>query len=715
MHNILTNIDSELDIIFGEFKDQVAVEQFVQAARQADLHGTLYIGYPVLSIDDEKIEFDALLVSRDRGVIVFDLYSLGSDTDHGLTDEIVKRQEKLHAALYNRLNSFSDLRSGRRLIIDIFTTIIHPISNEFSKHDEIQIVGLRRLSDLEFIPIVDRLNDKKISHLNAAVQRISNLRPKKKRSNVEKSDSKGYVIREIEKKIANLDLWQKRGSIEYVNGPQRIRGLAGSGKTVVLALKAAYLHVKRPEWDIVITFNTRSLIRQFETLITRFVYAQVSEEPDWKKLRIVHAWGGADRTGVYKEYCSGTNHIYRDFGTAARLYGYNNAFRGACDEAAIRTPEIDLDLYDMILIDEAQDLPSSFFKIVHRMVKNPKRIVWAYDDLQNLNDIQLPSPKDLFGQSSNGKPRVELKNEIDKPLQDIVLPRCYRNPPWTLLSAHGLGFGVHREPMVQMFTEPNIWERLGYSARSGTLDFENNVEVVRATDSTPGFFYDLLRTPNDTLISRTFVNAQEQYAWVADEIKTLIDIDELEHSDILLILPNVRTSKSEGAMLLRALLSADLRAHIPGQTSSKDSIFRDKSIAITHVHRAKGNEAPVVFVLNSDFCEHNSSIKYRRNILFTAITRSRAWTYILGVGPNMDKISSELNEIREANFSLNFLYPSSEAATELAVSTDTLCENSDFGEFEDLWSAAKKAKRNWMQLPPDLQQELESLSSGGGN
>ena len=35
---------------------------------------------------------------------------------------------------------------------------------------------------------------------------------------------------------------QGRAVIETVEGVQRIRGLAGSGKTIVLALKAAYLH-----------------------------------------------------------------------------------------------------------------------------------------------------------------------------------------------------------------------------------------------------------------------------------------------------------------------------------------------------------------------------------------------------------------------------------------------------------------------------------------
>ena len=35
-----------------------------------------------------------------------------------------------------------------------------------------------------------------------------------------------------------MDKWQRTATYEIPNKPQRIRGLAGSGKTIVLALKA---------------------------------------------------------------------------------------------------------------------------------------------------------------------------------------------------------------------------------------------------------------------------------------------------------------------------------------------------------------------------------------------------------------------------------------------------------------------------------------------
>mgnify|MGYP000671285191 CR=1 FL=1 len=49
-------------------------------------------------------------------------------------------------------------------------------------------------------------------------------------------------LKAIEDQISCLDKYQSKAVIETVEGVQRIRGLAGSGKTIVLALKVAYLY-----------------------------------------------------------------------------------------------------------------------------------------------------------------------------------------------------------------------------------------------------------------------------------------------------------------------------------------------------------------------------------------------------------------------------------------------------------------------------------------
>lgn len=92
------------------------------------------------------------------------------------------------------------------------------------------------------------------------------------------------------------------------------------------------------------------------------------------------------------------------------------------------------------MIDEAQDMPSDFFKLCYSLLKEPKRLVFAYDELQNLGNNSMPSLEEMFGLNMDGTPKVVLENKVNEARQDIVLPICYRNTPWALTLAHGTSF-----------------------------------------------------------------------------------------------------------------------------------------------------------------------------------------------------------------------------------------------------------------------------------
>ena len=119
-----------------------------------------------------------------------------------------------------------------------------------------------------------------------------------------------------EKEIANLDEWQKKAALEVPDGPQRIRGLAGTGKTIVLALKAAYLHTQYPDWNILITFYTRSLRQQYVELIEKFVNDFSGEKPDWDHLNVLHSWGSQAEDGVYYRLAKEVNAPIHTFSSA---------------------------------------------------------------------------------------------------------------------------------------------------------------------------------------------------------------------------------------------------------------------------------------------------------------------------------------------------------------------------------------------------------------
>ena len=115
------------------------------------------------------------------------------------------------------------------------------------------------------------------------------------------------------------------------HAPRCIRGLAGSGKTIVLALKASYLHALHPDWTIAITFHTRYLYQQFKNLVTNFYFYHVREEPNWGKLKILHSWGTRSEPGVYAEIALAYGQTPQNFGEAKMKHGQPFAFSGICD------------------------------------------------------------------------------------------------------------------------------------------------------------------------------------------------------------------------------------------------------------------------------------------------------------------------------------------------------------------------------------------------
>jgi hypothetical protein len=69
----------------------------------------------------------------------------------------------------------------------------------------------------------------------------------------------GDAIRQLDNTILLLDTEQQKAALNIPPGPQCIRGLAGTGKTVLLAMKAASIHSHFRDKRILFTFNKKIL------------------------------------------------------------------------------------------------------------------------------------------------------------------------------------------------------------------------------------------------------------------------------------------------------------------------------------------------------------------------------------------------------------------------------------------------------------------------
>src|SRR5690606_17817387 len=144
-------------------------------------------------------------------------------------------------------------------------------------------------------------------------------------------NSKGAILSAIENEIYNFDLEQKRAALFILDGPQRIRGLAGSGKTVILSMKAALIHLQNPDANVLYTYYTKSLHDVVKNLITRFYRQFADRDPNWSKINIMHAWGGKYMEGVYYNACKNNSITPIDL-SQARINNKEQPFKYVCEE-----------------------------------------------------------------------------------------------------------------------------------------------------------------------------------------------------------------------------------------------------------------------------------------------------------------------------------------------------------------------------------------------
>ena len=662
-----------IEVVEGTSQKPAASGELVNVLRnRADLQGQLFIGYPIVPTFEGPHAIDALLVSEDKGIVVFDLVE-GHDAG-----DYVFRQDDSANKIEARLKLHPRLLYRRKIKIPVHTMSFAPrITNADSMADD--SLATRQT-------VVDMLKDLTWEDSDPAVcktalstiESISAIRQSRTRRKVMSSESRGARLKALEASIATLDNPQSKAVIETVEGIQRIRGLAGSGKTIVLALKAAYLHAQHPEWHIAVTFNTRSLKGQFRRLINSFTLEQTNQEPDWENLRIINAWGapgGKERDGIYHQFCRVNGVEYFDFRAAQSRFGRDNSFSHACDAALSEARKCE-PVYDAILIDEAQDFSPSFLRLCHRLLREPRRLVYAYDELQNLSGGSLPPPEEIFTDDEGFTGGFSGTANRVGPREDIILQKCYRNSRPVLVTAHALGFGIYRDSpvgqssgLIQMFDNAELWTEVGYNLRQGRLRDGNEVVLERTSETSPRFLED--HSPLDDLIQfRAFGSLDEQTEWIVQAIRENLENDELRCDDIVVINPDPVTTRKRVGPVRRRLFELGIDSHLAGVDTDADTFFRSEqdSVTFTGIYRAKGNEAGMVYIINAQDCHSSAwNLASIRNRLFTAMTRSKAWIRVLGVGEGMQELIREYERLRDRQFELQFAYPDAQQRQHLRM------------------------------------------------
>lgn len=606
----------------------------------------IYYNYPLYrDLEGDLIRTHVLIISKNHGVIVIGISSATAVT---AGKELIEADKNLGDAfnqIYSRLIKNKNLKKGKKdILFPVETFLYAPLMVDLGDIDlESDVINTKQQID-EFIAgfYVDTIPHIVVDNILSSIDGAGGIVRVKPRVDAISPGSKGDIANKVEAEILTFDRKQKHGYILPLDGIERVRGLAGSGKTVVLAMKAALTHLEFPDANILFTFYTKSLYQHIQRLITRF-YRQFSEfDPDFDKIKIIHAWGGYSIPGVYFETCiaHGATPISYD---AAKRYNSVQPFDYVCNQF-LENQKIIYPLYDFVFIDEGQDFPASFIKLCARISKENK-LVLAYDELQTIFQPTAPSYENLFGDIH---PRMT---------EDVVLYKCYRNPREIILCAHALGFGIYGPKVVQMLENKEHWEDVGYNVIEGDFIEGSTTVIERPEINSLGIVSETC--PKDNIVSaRAFSTIEEELDYVVTKIKENIK-EGLRPDDILVEVVDDRNAKGYLRGIEERLLKYKIPSHnIHVDTFGLKDFQKEGCVTLSTVHKAKGNEAFMVYVVGVDALFGSYSGVRARNILFTAMTRAKGWVSISGMGEFAERCASEVATALDNFPYLRFKYPS---------------------------------------------------------
>lgn len=637
---------------FPAIQAAITTLQHQSAALKID-DGVLYYGWPKFQ-DYEAVghPVDLALLSRRTGLIL--IRYLANPTEAAVAEADESISQAAATATAQMIKSAVLRGRNRQLIFDVLPVIYAPGCDGIDL--EQSALATSESSLLQLIRGTDdqRLSDGSIDEARSILEGAKALsRPIRRR--IEDPDRKraALVLAKLEEEIAKFDSQQRHVALTSLPCPQRIRGLAGSGKTVILALKAALAHIENPEAKILVTYYTRSLKHHLTRSITRFYRHFAEGEPDWKQIDIQHGWGQRNLPGVYREACLRAGVTPIPFGEAQ---SQKNPFDYVC-KSLVQTGKVKPH-YDLVLIDEGQDFPEGFYQMCFFLTKgarDSKQIIWAYDELQDIFDVRVRTPEELFGLDDDRQPRISLGRSVPATAEtnDFVLPKCYRNQRDVLVLAHATGFGLYGEKPVQMLQNEEHWRDVGYEVLRGSFKPGSQTIIRRPDINSPA----KLRPPETLPLveARICASADEEVDYCADQFRQFIEAG-LEPHDLMAIAIDDRAAKSYLAHLASRLANMGIECNnIIADRFSEPPFVIEGKVTLSTVYRAKGNEAAVVAVIGCDAVPLH--IRTGRNRLFTAFTRTKGWLRVTGLGAPFAALHAEILRALELTPELQFVMP----------------------------------------------------------
>lgn len=397
--------------------------------------------------------------------------------------------------------------------------------------------------------------------------------------------------------IKTMDLHQENMAKQLGDKHRLIRGVAGSGKTLVLASRAKILAKTYPDWKILVLSYGIPLSRHLKQMIARMM-----EEPD-DLLDLING-SSADKHAKVEVY-----NFHEWLRNSLQLK--DSEIPALLDK--VDRKEAILPTYDAILIDEGQDFEPDWLKLLSCCL-NP--------DTQSLLLVE-DRAQSIF------KRRTSLAQDIglDFRGRSKILSINYRNTAQIVQFAW------------EFYQEYSL---LKNKVREGTIE---GVEIIPPQSTK--------RKGPDPII-KEFRNIQEEMNFVSKSIKFLHREKKMSYHEIA-ILYRVKNSHHTSYIdeIKQSLAKHDLPyTWITENPETKRNFVREENtIKISTIDSAKGLDFRAVFIVNVESMPFPLEEEEEREVslFYIGMTRALEWLFLTYSGESkftqyLDKVVQQRNQ-----------------------------------------------------------------------
>jgi len=412
-----------------------------------------------------------------------------------------------------------------------------------------------------------------------------------------------------QQELARLDTW---------GYPYLVRGVAGSGKSVVLAYQVAWTILRHQQQHQQLTLFPEDrhqmpkivvvcLVRALVPFLKRSIetaYRQISGQKALPEgvLTVTHLNGLVfDLTQTHDNFHylpmpkKGSE---KDAGARAR--GYVEQLE------TLTRDELDAMRFDAIYLDEGQDIHPDMLQLLLMLVRpnvktEARTINIFYDDAQNI----FGNPRPVWQQMG-----LNLSGRAH------FMQRCYRNSAEIV----ELGFNV----LLGEAADDKVTAKARRFADVQTL-----LEKDLLKHTVHGWRVSFAEKQEQIPQVMVFNHRAEQIEWVRDVLLTLLKEEKVRPEDILVLSPYGRSFDRLRQLLMAEDASLVVR-RVGGKTPSEleEGVLKTGTLSMATISTAKGYDAPITILMDTD--ELATTMRGRAQF-YVGVTRAKRYLIVTGV------------------------------------------------------------------------------------